>query len=109
MSSAKTKKNYFWMRLIDRNIRPLFDAVILIGAFVASYLLRFDFSLSPKELTLLAIQLPAVLLIQYAILYFTGAYSFFWRFISLAEIKIFIRAGGFIPIHPFVASALPAQ
>ena len=81
-----------WMRLLTKQIQYSLDIVTLAVAFVLSYLLRFDFSIPPQEIHLLLIQLPLVILLQLAALFFAGVYSFIWRYVGMAEIKAFLVA-----------------
>ncbi len=70
------------------------DFTILAVSFLLAYLLRFEFDLSGTVKPLL-IQLPYVMLIQSALLLFTGIYTFIWRYISLAEVHAFLYAALF--------------
>jgi FlaA1/EpsC-like NDP-sugar epimerase len=85
--------------LAEWRIRPtkqhqrMLDMSILFSAFIFSYLLRFDFLIPGEELPHLVQQLPYVLLIQLAALRFAGVNSFIWRYVGIAEMKAFVRAG----------------
>ena len=79
-------------RLITRSLQFTLDLVVLAGAFVLAYLLRFDFNVPNSELQRGLLQLPYVVLIQFAMLGVTGVYAFIWRYIGLAEVRAFINA-----------------
>jgi FlaA1/EpsC-like NDP-sugar epimerase len=92
----KTSKNnqgkFFWMNFLTREYRFFLDVLVLSTAFLLAYLIRFEFQPSPPEIHPLGIQLPPVLLVQFSFLYLCGTYSFFWRYFSLGEIRIFVLA-----------------
>jgi FlaA1/EpsC-like NDP-sugar epimerase len=69
------------------------DFFILAVAFALAYLLRFDFAIPEVNLAFGLQQLPLVLGIQWAALVASGAYSFVWRYVGMAEITTFLRAG----------------
>ncbi|HLE62196.1 MAG TPA: nucleoside-diphosphate sugar epimerase/dehydratase [Pyrinomonadaceae bacterium] len=79
-------------RMLCRQGQFAVDITILTTAFVLGYLIRFDFQPSEREIFKGFSQLPAVLLLQFVALYISGAYSFIWRYIGMAEIKAFIYA-----------------
>ncbi len=83
----------FWTRLFGRPLQFVLDLTILAFAFVAAYLLRFEFVLSPEEFQKLMAQLPLVLLIQFILLFICGVYSFIWRYVGLADLWAFLKAG----------------
>ncbi len=78
----------FWIRHLRREVQYVLDLAILSGAFVAAFFLRF---VPPYPLDIL-MQLPLVVLIQFATLLVLGIYSFIWRYIGMAEIKSFVKA-----------------
>lgn len=79
-------------RLLIRQLQFALDLSILIGAFVLAYLLRFDFAVPRQDIFHGLIQLPYVVLIQFAVLFLTGVYTFIWRYIGMAEMKAFLTA-----------------
>ena len=85
----------FWTRLLYRQVQLSLDLATLVGAFVFAYLLRFDFHIPPDESHRMMVQLPAVLLMQFAALALTGVYSFVWRYVGLREVPAFLKAGAF--------------
>lgn len=83
----------FWLRHLRREVQLLLDLSVLGSAFVLAYLLRFEFQI-PKDYVLHGlIQLPLVVLIQLALLALMGVYSFVWRYVGMAELHAFVRAG----------------
>jgi FlaA1/EpsC-like NDP-sugar epimerase len=68
------------------------DIVVLYFAFLFSYLLRFEFAIPAEQLLDTWRQLAFVVLLQSAVLFLTGIYSFIWRYIGMGEIKAFIKA-----------------
>ena len=64
----------------------------MCGAFFLAYLLRFDFQLNEYYLDNALNQLPFVVLVQFAALFLVGAYSIIWRYVSLEDIKAFLKA-----------------
>ncbi len=75
-----------------------------------AYLLRFDFALPPQEIPHLLIQLPYVVLIQFAMLFLAGVHTFVWRYIGMLEMKAFLNAALWSAL-PVVAlrMGLPAE
>ncbi|HEV7644897.1 MAG TPA: nucleoside-diphosphate sugar epimerase/dehydratase [Pyrinomonadaceae bacterium] len=68
------------------------DVVVLCSAFFVAYLLRLDFNLSDYHLDNALNQLPLVVLVQFSVLFLIGAYSILWRYVSLEDIKVFLKA-----------------
>ena len=82
----------FWARHLRREVQYVLDLSLLAAAFVLAYLLRFDFRI-PTEYQVYALaQLPVVVLAQFLVVLFSGIYAFIWRYISMAEIRPFLRA-----------------
>ena len=86
-------------KFLNRKAQFTLDGLILSAAFVASYYIRFEFTIPAHEVHPLLTQLPLVVLIQFAALYLAGVYTFIWRYIGLAELGAFVRAA--------LASAFP--
>ncbi len=82
-----------WTRFMGRPVQVGLDVVVLAGALVVAYLLRFEFALSPENLERLVAQLPLVLLVELGAMLAAGVYSFIWRYVGLAELWSFVRAG----------------
>lgn len=94
VSRNQIGKQLWKMRLpLTRGMQIALDLGVLAEAFILAYLLRFDFSIPKQELSGLLIQLPFVMFVQLACLRLHGVYAFIWRYVGLAELKVFIRAG----------------
>ena len=89
-----------WSRLLSRPVQYVLDVLVLSAALLAAYLLRFEFHISDFYRKALEVQLPFVVLVQFAALNVFGVYSFVWRYIGLAEIKQFVKAAfwSFLPL-----------
>ncbi|MFL6289916.1 MAG: polysaccharide biosynthesis protein [Thermoanaerobaculia bacterium] len=81
-----------WTRLLYRQVQLLMDIAILVGSFLFAYLLRFDFDIPEDELARMLVQLPLVLLLQFAALALAGVYTFVWRYVGLREVPSFLKA-----------------
>jgi FlaA1/EpsC-like NDP-sugar epimerase/lipopolysaccharide/colanic/teichoic acid biosynthesis glycosyltransferase len=75
-----------------RVIQYCCDVSALIAAFVAAYLLRFDFQVPRDEFVDGLHQLPVVVLIQLAVLAAAGAHRFIWRYVGLREARAILFA-----------------
>ena len=64
-----------WLSHAPRMSQVLASFGVLIGAFALAYLLRVDLLVPPKELQSGPLQLPYVVLIQFAALALAGVYS----------------------------------
>ncbi len=80
----------FWF--LRRPVQLIADVAVLCGAFVLAYLLRFDFQLSEYYFDNALNQLPFVVFVQFAALFSVGAYSIIWRYVSIDDIKPFLKA-----------------
>ncbi|MEK6322384.1 MAG: nucleoside-diphosphate sugar epimerase/dehydratase [Acidobacteriota bacterium] len=87
------------IRLLTRQVQWTMDLGVLVSAFVFAYLLRFDFVIPEQEFPRALVQLPWVVLIQFAALIYFGVYAFIWRYIGLRETKAFV--------FPALASLFP--
>ena len=75
-----------------KTIQTFFDLTILAAAFVAAYLLRFDFAPAPNDLRQALIQATVVAPFQLLILYLYGIHKFIWRYVSLREMNRILAA-----------------
>lgn len=85
-------RDLFWTRLFSRSLQFGLDFLVLSFAFVAAYLLRFEFSLSEQSFFKMVVQLPLVLLVEFLGLFLAGVYSFIWRYVGLADLWAFLKA-----------------
>ncbi|CAN5654386.1 nucleoside-diphosphate sugar epimerase/dehydratase [soil metagenome] len=77
---------------LRRPFQLLADVAVLCGAFFLAYLFRFNFDLEEYYLDNALNQLPFVVLVQFSSLFIVGAYSIIWRYVSLEDIKSFLKA-----------------
>ena len=79
---------------LRRPVQLIADIAVLCGAFILAYLLRFEFKIQENEYFFdnALNQLPLVVFIQFASLFTVGAYSIIWRYVSLDDIKAFLKA-----------------
>jgi FlaA1/EpsC-like NDP-sugar epimerase len=77
---------------LRRPLQVFLDFTILCSAFFTAYLLRFDFSLPEYYLENALNQLPFVVLVQFVSIFLAGGYSIIWRYISIQDIKIFLKS-----------------
>lgn len=89
LKSIRDPENLWVLR---RPIQLLADIAVLSGAFFLAYLLRFDFQLTEYYFDNALTQLPFVVFVQFASLFLVGAYSIFWRYVSIEDIKTFLKA-----------------
>jgi FlaA1/EpsC-like NDP-sugar epimerase len=79
-------------RHLATGIQAFLDLSVLLAAFVAAYLLRFDFKIPPEELRNFATQMPLVIGLQFVALTISGARSSIWRYTDLPHAKSFVYA-----------------
>ncbi len=79
-------------KVLASGIQALLDISLLQAAFVAAYLLRFDFTIPPEETRNFLSQIPLVVLLQFVALTVSGARSSIWRYTDLAHLKSFLNA-----------------
>lgn len=78
--------------LLATGIQAVLDLSLLLAAFVAAYLLRFDFTIPDDETRNFLTQLPLVVLLQFVALTVSGSRSSIWRYTDLAHLKSFLYA-----------------
>lgn len=93
-TTAKDKlvSRLWWTRLLNRRLQFLLDVLVLTAAFALAYLLRFDFAIPREWLHHVLVQLPFVVLLQFATLNLAGGRSFIWRYTGIAHVKSFLYA-----------------
>jgi len=99
-----------WQRLLSRQFQFLLDMGVLVVAFLVSYVLRFEFSVSADNVKSLMVQLPLVVLLQFGAMHIFGIYNFVWRYIGMAEVAAFLKAAwwSFLPLVA-LRLALPSE
>jgi FlaA1/EpsC-like NDP-sugar epimerase len=93
----------FWRKplLIRKKYQFALDLLVLTAAFYIAYLLRFEFTFAEQQVSQMFIQLLYVVLIQFGILCFCGVYAFVWRYVGIAEVRVFMQAA-FLSIVPIL-------
>jgi FlaA1/EpsC-like NDP-sugar epimerase len=87
------KVSHSWKaRILSRPAQFALDLTVLVGAFVITYLLRYDFVIPSQEIRHGLTQLPFVVSLQFTLLIVFGVYAFIWRYIGIAEVKAFANA-----------------
>ncbi len=80
----------FWF--LRRPVQLALDVAVLCGAFFLAYLLRFDFEIGEYYFDNALNQLPFVVFVQFIALFLVGTYSIIWRYVSLDDIRAFLKA-----------------
>ena len=80
----------FWF--LRRPVQLMADIAVLSGAFLFAYLLRFEFEIGEYYFDNALNQLPFVVFVQFVSLFLFGAYSIIWRYVSLDDIRAFLKA-----------------
>src|SRR5258706_1065177 len=78
--------------LLATGVQAFLDLSVLVVAFAAAYLLRFDFKIPPPEIRNIITQMPLVVLLQFVALTILGARSSIWRYTDLAHVNSFLYA-----------------
>jgi len=80
----------FWF--LRRPIQIAGDLAILSVAFFFSYLPTINIRLADFYEEIALLQVPLVVLVQFAVLFLFGAYNIIWRYIGLNDLKIFLAS-----------------
>src|SRR6185295_6060991 len=78
--------------LLATGIQAFLDLSLLVAAFTAAYLLRFDFEIPSDEFRTFISQLPLVVLLQFVALTVSGARNSIWRYTDMLHLKSFLYA-----------------
>lgn len=78
--------------LLATSIQALLDLSLLLAAFTAAYMLRFDFEIPSDEFRNFLSQVPLVVLLQFVALTVSGSRGSIWRYTDLAHLKSFLYA-----------------
>lgn len=81
-----------WLRPHYRRLQFALDGLALAFAFFAAYAIRFDFAIDGRLVARMAPQLPFVVLVQLSALFLVGAHRRVWRYTSLSDLPVFLRA-----------------
>ncbi len=88
-NEEKTSEHFWFLR---RPVQFLADVAVLCIAFFIAYLPAVNIQLGEFYLDIALLQLPFVLLVQFSALFLVGAYSLIWRYVSIEDIRVFIKA-----------------
>ena len=80
----------FWF--LRRPVQFLADVAVLSAAFFLAYMPALNVQLSQYYVETALTQLPFVILVQFSSLFLVGAYSIIWRYVSIEDIKAFLKA-----------------
>jgi FlaA1/EpsC-like NDP-sugar epimerase len=105
---AQRESGVWWQGWLHKQFHYLMDLLIFVLAFLLAYSLRFDFEIPRPYLDRGLVQVPLVVLLQFAVMNIFGVYSFVWRFIGITELKSFLKAAlwSSIPLL-FLRAVLP--
>lgn len=78
--------------LVRRMLRGAIDLVVLAGAYVLAFELRFEGQLSSETVGQVVITLPYVVALQYAIMGALQLPRFSWRYTSVVDVARIVRA-----------------
>ncbi|KXK01522.1 MAG: polysaccharide biosynthesis protein CapD [Acidobacteria bacterium OLB17] len=90
MKKAELESSNFWF--LRRPAQFLADVFVLCAAFFIAYLPAINMRLGEFYVDTALRQLPLVVLVQLSSLFLVGAYSLIWRYVSIEDIKVFIKA-----------------
>ncbi len=89
----QSKEHTMW-RLMRRVVPYLADLAVMVVAFAAAYLLRFNFDVPALHVHEGARAFITVAVLQFAALLGFGCYRVLWRYISLCDVPRFLYAIG---------------
>ncbi len=80
------------LSFLRRPLQFLADVVVLCAAFFVSYLPAVNIQVGEFYADTALKQLPFVLVVQISALFLVGAYSLIWRYVSIEDIRVFLKA-----------------
>ena len=86
---------------LRRPLQFLVDVVVMSVAFFLAYLPAINVQLGEFYFSTALSQLPLVILVQFAALTLTGAYSILWRYVSIEDIRVFFSGSGYFRCCPY--------
>src|SRR5215470_2600458 len=90
MLESSSDREFFWM--LRRPTQFLLDLAVLCAAFFLAFLPAINIVYSEFNYRSALNQIAFVVLIQFSALYLFGAYSIIWRYVSLTDVKVFLKA-----------------
>lgn len=91
MRSRESFKESLWF--LRRPIQFLADVAVLCAAFFIAYLPAVNIQVGEFYYDIALRQLPFVVLVQFSALFLVGAYTLIWRYVSIKDIELFLKAG----------------
>lgn len=88
-NEVQISENLWFLR---RPMQFLADVGVLVAAFFLAYLPAINIQLGEFYAGIALRQLPFVVLIQFSTLFLVGAYSLIWRYVSIDDIRVFLKA-----------------
>jgi FlaA1/EpsC-like NDP-sugar epimerase len=82
-------ENLWFLR---RPVQFLADVIVLCIAFFLAYLPAINIQMADYNYGTALNQVPFVVLVQLSALFVVGAYSIIWRYVSIEDIKVFLKA-----------------
>lgn len=89
-SEKESISEIFWF--LRRPAQLIADILVLSAAFLLAYLPAVNVQLGEYYLESAVRQLPFVVFIQFVSLFLVSGYTILWRYVSIEDIKVFIRA-----------------
>lgn len=90
LDQARTLSDRIWF--LRRPTQFLLDIAVLTAAFFLAYLPAINIQVTGFYVDIAVRQLPLVIFIQFSTLFLFGAYSILWRYVSIGDLKVFVRA-----------------
>lgn len=90
MSEKVPLSEVFWF--LRRPVQFLADVSVLTVAFFLAYLPAINVQLGYYPFDIALRQLPFVVFVQFSALFLVGGYSILWRYVSIEDIKVFLKA-----------------
>lgn len=88
---AATRELSFWLSY--RRLLILLCHIVLVAfSYYASFLLRFDFAITPRFVSVLWLTLPIVLAIKLLIFYSFSLYHGWWRYVGVSDLLDILKA-----------------
>jgi len=88
-SYDRLKESLWYLR---RPLQFLADVAVLCAAFFIAYTPAVNIQVAEFYSETALRQLPFVVLVQFSALFLVGAYSLIWRYVSIEDIEVFIKA-----------------
>jgi FlaA1/EpsC-like NDP-sugar epimerase len=73
-------------RLFSRSVQILLELIVLVGAYIAAFVVRFEGHMPPEMARTLAWTLPYVVAFQYGLFLAFGAHRLAWRYTGLPDV-----------------------